>query len=64
MGPLLSAEELLAGANKPYPSRLKSRLWLSGWPGQPKRAGRFSRNAVMPSRASGVWLEAAMSSIA
>jgi hypothetical protein len=33
-------------------------------PGQSKRAGRFSRNAVMPSRASGVWLEAAMTSIA
>ena len=32
--------------------------------GQSKRGGRFSRNAAMPSRASGVWLEAAMSSIA
>ena len=33
-------------------------------PRQSKRGARFSRNAAMPSRASGVWLDAAMSSIA
>jgi hypothetical protein len=43
---------------------LRWRHPASGGAGQSKRGARFSRNAAMPSRASGVWLDAAMSSIA